>query len=145
MNIISEWWQKNVDPPLFYDILRGLKALCFSVVQLKGKHCRKPHYRNGVIDTFRQDLLYFWMWVTLGFRSFAQFWCQIFLLILNLCILLNNWDLSTWIFQKYDLMRLREDVLSLKTYRLQKWYHLKVCGVNHLKTEQRLKNNTKQL
>ena len=24
-----------------------------SVVQLKGKHCRKPHCRNGVVDTFR--------------------------------------------------------------------------------------------
>ena len=23
------------------------------VVQLKGKHCRKPHWRNGVVDTFR--------------------------------------------------------------------------------------------
>ena len=26
---------------------------CFSVVQLKGKHCRKPHCRNGVVDMFR--------------------------------------------------------------------------------------------
>ena len=24
----------------------------FSVIQLKGKHCRKPHCRNGVVDTF---------------------------------------------------------------------------------------------
>ena len=22
------------------------------VVQLKGKHCRKPHWRNGVVDMF---------------------------------------------------------------------------------------------
>ena len=28
-----------------------------SVVQLKGKHCRKPHCRNGVVDTFQQYLL----------------------------------------------------------------------------------------
>ena len=27
-----------------------------SVVQLKGKHCRKPHCRNGVVDTFEQTL-----------------------------------------------------------------------------------------
>ena len=30
------------------------QCLPFSVVQLKGKHCRKPHCRNGVVDTFRQ-------------------------------------------------------------------------------------------
>ena len=28
--------------------------LTLSVVQLKGKHCRKPHCRNGVVDTFGQ-------------------------------------------------------------------------------------------
>ena len=28
------------------------QCLPLSVVQLKGKHCRKPHCRNGVIDTF---------------------------------------------------------------------------------------------
>ena len=26
----------------------------FSVVQLKGKHCQKPHCHNGVVDTFGQ-------------------------------------------------------------------------------------------
>ena len=31
MKIISDGWKKNVDPPLFYDILRGLKALCDSL------------------------------------------------------------------------------------------------------------------
>ena len=30
------------------------QCLHLSVVQLKGKHCRKPHCRNGVVDTFRQ-------------------------------------------------------------------------------------------
>jgi hypothetical protein len=30
------------------------QCLPLSVVQLKGKHCRKPHCRNGVVDTFRQ-------------------------------------------------------------------------------------------
>ena len=29
--------------------------LSLSVVQLKSKHCRKPHCCNGVVDTFRQD------------------------------------------------------------------------------------------
>ena len=27
-----------------------------SVVQLKGKHCRKPHCRNGVVDKFGHSL-----------------------------------------------------------------------------------------
>ena len=29
--------------------------LPLSVVQLKGKHCRKPHCPNGVVDTFGQE------------------------------------------------------------------------------------------
>ena len=29
------------------------QCLPLSVFQLKGKHCRKPHCRNGVVDTFR--------------------------------------------------------------------------------------------
>ena len=28
------------------------QCLSLSVVQLKGKHCRKPHCRNAVVDTF---------------------------------------------------------------------------------------------
>jgi hypothetical protein len=28
------------------------QCLLLNVVQLKGKHCRKPHCRNGVVDTF---------------------------------------------------------------------------------------------
>ena len=28
------------------------QCLPFSVVQLKGKHCRKPHCHNGVVDMF---------------------------------------------------------------------------------------------
>ena len=28
------------------------QCLPLSVVQLKGKHCRKPHCRNGVVGTF---------------------------------------------------------------------------------------------
>ena len=28
------------------------QCLPFSVVQLKGKHLREPHCRNGVVDTF---------------------------------------------------------------------------------------------
>jgi hypothetical protein len=30
------------------------QCLPLSVVQLKGKHCRKPHCRNGVVDTLGQ-------------------------------------------------------------------------------------------
>ena len=29
------------------------QCLPLSVVQLKGKHCQKPHCHNGVVDTFR--------------------------------------------------------------------------------------------
>ena len=32
------------------------QCLPLSVVQLKSKHCRKPHCRNGVLDTFRQSI-----------------------------------------------------------------------------------------
>ena len=32
------------------------QCLPLSVVQLKGKHCRKPHCRNGVVDMFGQSL-----------------------------------------------------------------------------------------
>ena len=35
------------------------QCLLLSVVQLKGKHCRKPHCRNGVIDTFGRVLINF--------------------------------------------------------------------------------------
>ena len=31
------------------------QCLPFSVFQLKGKHCRKPHCRNGFIDVFGHD------------------------------------------------------------------------------------------
>ena len=33
------------------------QCLLLSVVHLKGKHCRKPHCRNGVVDTFEQGVL----------------------------------------------------------------------------------------
>jgi hypothetical protein len=32
------------------------QCLPLSNVQLKGKHCRKPHCHNGVVDTFGHDL-----------------------------------------------------------------------------------------
>ena len=31
------------------------QCLPLNVVQLKGKHCRKPHCRNGVEDMFGHD------------------------------------------------------------------------------------------
>ena len=40
------------------------QCLPLSVVQLKGKHCRKPHCRNGVVDTFG-------LWLHFGITSFA--------------------------------------------------------------------------
>ena len=35
------------------------QCLPLSVVQLKGKHCQKPHCRNGVVDTFGQSVVTF--------------------------------------------------------------------------------------
>ena len=32
------------------------QCLPLSVVQLKDKHCQKPHCRNGVVDTFGHGL-----------------------------------------------------------------------------------------
>ena len=37
-----------------------------SVVQLKGKHCWKPHCRNGVVNTFRPYLLTVLSWIPLN-------------------------------------------------------------------------------
>ena len=37
------------------------QCLPLSVIQLKGKHCRKPHCHNGVVDTFFHSCLNFWM------------------------------------------------------------------------------------
>ena len=33
------------------------QCLPLSVVQLKGKHCQKPHCRNGVVDTIGHGVL----------------------------------------------------------------------------------------
>ena len=33
------------------------QCLPLSAVKLKGKHCQKPHYRNGVVDTFGHGLI----------------------------------------------------------------------------------------
>ena len=33
------------------------QCLTLSVVQLKGKHCQKPHCHNGVVDMFRLGLI----------------------------------------------------------------------------------------
>ena len=48
---------KHLGPNLSTTTEMGCRqCLPLSVVQLKGKHCRKPHchYSNGVVDTFRQ-------------------------------------------------------------------------------------------
>jgi hypothetical protein len=61
-----------------------------SVVQLKGKHCRKPHCRNGVVGTFG-----------LGFKeSTFQYskWLSNFVFLFTRPTLLevkHYWELST--------------------------------------------------
>ena len=37
--------------------------LSLSVVQLKGKNCRKPHWHNGVVSSFRPCLLVLWVYL----------------------------------------------------------------------------------
>ena len=34
------------------------QRLPLGIIQLKGKHCQKPHCRNGFLDTFALDLLF---------------------------------------------------------------------------------------
>ena len=38
------------------------QCLSLSVVQLKGKHCRKPHCRNGVVDMFGQGIIQYYLY-----------------------------------------------------------------------------------
>ena len=45
---------------------RCRQCLPLSVVQLKGKHCRKPNCRNGVVDTFGQSFTIFYYTYILG-------------------------------------------------------------------------------
>ena len=44
------------------------QCLPLSVVQLKGKHCRKPHCRNGIVDTFELNPI-----TTMGFWAMFIF------------------------------------------------------------------------
>jgi hypothetical protein len=53
------------------------QCLPLSVVQLKGKHCRKPHCRNGVVDTFGKNVI--WLFISIS---------------LNI-----QWDRTTWKFK----------------------------------------------
>ena len=54
------------------------QCLSLIVVQLKGKHCWKPHCRNGVVDTFRQYL--FQMSTHDSFSKIDEWWihCKCF-------------------------------------------------------------------
>ena len=49
-----------------------LQCLPLSVVQLKGKHWRKPHCRNGVVDMFE---LYFWRYKYLQCAYMPTYLC----------------------------------------------------------------------
>ena len=50
---------------------RCRQCLPLSAVQLKGKHCQKTHCRNGVVDTFRQNVL--WIFLCLIFAEKITF------------------------------------------------------------------------
>ena len=44
----------------FHNTAMGCRqCVLLSVVQLKGKHCRKPHCSNGVVDTFEPSVITF--------------------------------------------------------------------------------------
>ena len=59
-------------------------SLCF--VQLKSEHCRKPHFRNGVMNTFRPGLFSFWIKMTLFF------WTLLFHTDRILVVMFHNYD-----------------------------------------------------
>ena len=46
------------------------QCLSLSVVQLKGKHCRKPHCRNGIVDTFGPYVLNLILYLNLTLTYF---------------------------------------------------------------------------
>ena len=53
--------------------MRCWQCLPLSVVQLKGKLCRKPHCRNGVVDTFGHILIATCNCLRLRYRFFQSF------------------------------------------------------------------------
>ena len=48
------------------------QCLPLSVFKLKGKHCRKPHCRNGVVDTFGHWMLNLKYWLLTGFKKLTK-------------------------------------------------------------------------
>ena len=55
--LLLDPWPNVVTTP--NTTIRSRQCLPLSVVQLKGKHCRKPHCRDRVVDTFGHNLLDF--------------------------------------------------------------------------------------
>ena len=45
----GEGWNVSTTPNM---AMGCRQCLSLSVVQLKGKHCKKPHCCNGIVDTF---------------------------------------------------------------------------------------------
>ena len=58
--VLTRSCPKYLGPNVFKTPITSMgcrQCLPLSVVQLKGKHCRKLHCRNGVVDTFGQLLI----------------------------------------------------------------------------------------
>ena len=54
-SFVSSFWYHSHSPNVSTTPITEMgcrQCLPLSVVQLKGKHCRNPHCRNGVVDTF---------------------------------------------------------------------------------------------
>ena len=71
------------------------QCLSLSVAQLKCKHCRNPHCRNGFVDTFGQVLTF--LICILCFKENVNWPTD---------VLQKSWPLSLWI-QKFPLMAMK--------------------------------------
>ena len=96
------------------------QCLPLSVVQLKGKHCRKPHCRNGVVDTFRHHLL-----------SRREFWSDF--IKYRYCEKLKNfknypnffWNVYMYETENYCQSKMKHHIQGLKNH-LKKTLHISI-------------------
>ena len=90
------------------------QCLPLSVVQLKGKHYRKPHCHNGVVDTFGPGLfeidstpiMCVLFWVSTYLLVFQCCWLVLILSGLaasTICIMHMIWIFAFWYAQKLCL------------------------------------------
>ena len=96
-----------------------------SVVQLKGKHCRKPHCRNGVVDTFGHD----------DYRTVIEF---LILYRSNLLLLFLKFLITQAYYPLYPctcLLSLFTWSMFGENYLKSNWVHYKIPMVKNISTE----------